>query len=131
MFHDNALNTIDEQLLTDLTAEQSAIVEGGKTLIIHDIYAVKAGADYKSADDTYIKVNGKKIWGENSMLTGTYRNVNIGFEFSDYASVSLFDEDWGNDDLLGNFVASTPVQGDSKTVSGSGSTYKIRYSVIA
>lgn len=131
MFHNNALNSIDEQLLTDLTAEQSAIVEGGKTLTIHDIYAVKACADYKSADDTYIKINNKKVWGENSMLTGTYRNVNVSQNFSDYASVSLFDEDWGNDDLLGNFVASDPVQGAYATVSGSGSTYKIRYSVTA
>lgn len=131
MFQGNALNTIDEQLLTDLTAEQSAIVEGGKTLQIHDIYAVKAGADTGSADDTYIKIGSKKVWGENSMKTGTYRNVNISQDFSDYASVSLFDEDWGNDDFLGNFVVSAPVQGKIATVSGSGSTYEVHYSVLA
>lgn len=131
MFHGNALNTIDEQLLIDLTAEQSAIVEGGKTLTIHDIYAVKAGADYGSADDTYIKVGNKKVWGENSMITGTYRNVNVSQDFSDYASVSLFDEDWGADDFMGNFVTSTPVQGAYATVSGGGSTYRLRYSVSA
>ena len=130
MFQGNALNTIDEQLFTELTAEQSAIVEGGKWLTIHDIKAEKAGADYGSADDTYIKINNQKVWGENSMITGTYRNVNVSRSFSDYASVSLFDEDWGADDFMGNFVVSDLGEG-YRTVSGGGSTYTIHYTVSA
>lgn len=130
MFHGNALNTIDEQLLTDLPAEQAAIVEGGKWLTIHDIKAEKAGADTGSADDTYIKINNSKVWGEASMVTGTYRNVNVGRYFSDSASVSLFDEDWGPDDFMGNFVVSELGE-NSRTVSGGGSRYTIHYTVSA
>lgn len=131
MFQGNALNTIDEQLLTDLTAEQSAIVEGGRTLTVHDITAVKAGADIGSADDTYIRINGEKVWGEVSMKTGYKRNINISRPVGTYGSVSLLDEDgWSPDDFLGSLVA-TDLGEYTQTVSGSGSTYAIHYTLSA
>lgn len=128
----NQLNTIDEQLLTELTVEQASIVEGGKTLIIHGIEAAHAGADIGSADDTYIKVDSRKIWGENSMSNGSYKTVNYAKDFTYAASIALFDEDWGNDDYMGGFTVSNLTNGQAvRQVSGSGSTYNVYYSVTA
>lgn len=128
----NQLTTIDTNLLTDLTAEQSAIVEGGKTLKIYSIEAAFANADLGTADDTYIKVDSKKIWGEYSMQTGYKRTVNYEKPFAYSASIQLFDEDWGPDDYLGGFAVSRPTNGRAVAqVSGGGSNYNVEYEVFA
>lgn len=132
MSYANTLNTIDEQLLTDLSAEQAAIVEGGMLLKIHSIEAAHAGADVAGADDTYIKVDSSKIWGVTSMSTGSKRSVNYEKSFTYNASVALFDEDWGPDDYLGGFSVSRVTNGEQiAQVSRGGSTYNVYYSVAA
>jgi hypothetical protein len=128
----NQLTAIDKTLLTDLTAEQSAIVEGGKTLTINRIEAVNAGADFAGADETYIKVDSTKIWGVTSMSDGSVKSVNFTKDFTYSASIALFDEDWGPDDYMGGFSVSSLTNGEAvRQVSGSGSTYNIYYSVTA
>ncbi|NJK51713.1 MAG: hypothetical protein HC936_01110 [Leptolyngbyaceae cyanobacterium SU_3_3] len=59
----NQLNAIDETLFTELTAEQSEIVEGGMFLKIYSIESVVSRADVAGADDAYIKFQGNKVWG--------------------------------------------------------------------
>jgi hypothetical protein len=131
----NALNTIDQQLLTDLTVEQSAIVEGGRFLYIQGIQAIKAGADSTSNDDTYMtftdSTGSKTALGETSMSTGKYKAVNFGTTFEGVGSIQLFDSDVFFDDSMGGFQVSSPTNGLAvKRVSGSGSTYDVYYSVF-
>ncbi|WP_424094527.1 hypothetical protein [Moorena producens] len=83
------MSTIDkitaaEELFTELTPEQGAMVEGGATVtgeisvFIDKIQSIKAGADLIGKDDTYMTINGNKIWGDKSFSTGQTRGVNLG-----------------------------------------------------
>lgn len=120
-----------EELFTELTPAEAAVVEGGVRVVIDRIQAIKAGADPVGADDTYITVNGDKIWGNYSMTTGQTAFVGKSYTApGSSAQVRLFDADpWPNrDDQMGGFTAVntrgvlTPVR-----VSGSGSTYDVYY----
>jgi hypothetical protein len=122
-----------EQLFTELTPEEAAVVEGGLYITIDQIQAIRAGADTFSADDTYITINGSKIWGENSMSSGQSRTVNRGTNVpGSSARVQLFDADWpDDDDSLGGFTAyNTNFQTAVTRVSGGGSTYDVYYRAI-
>ena len=119
----------NEQLFTELTPEQAAVVEGGLFIHIERLDAIKAGADTLSKDDTYIKINGEKIWGKESFRTGQKRDVNRGLSVdSSFARVTLFDQDFGDDDYLGGFTAYNTSGSERRAqVSGSGSTYDVYY----
>lgn len=126
-----------EQLLTELTPEQAAIIEGGAFLIVDGLQAIKAGADgfLSGKDDTYLTVNGRQLGGEIGFTTGQYSTVNLGTGFENSARVELFDADSGlngKDDNLGGFtVTGVPTTGQVITrVSGSGSTYDVYYRVV-
>lgn len=125
----------NDQLVTELTSEQAAVVEGGaKQVFIRKIQAIRAGADTVGADDTYITVNGSKMFGPRGMSTGNTASVNRGVGFSGSATVSLFDQDGflnGADDFMGSFSVSSVTRGTQVArVSGSGSTYDVFYRVI-
>ena len=122
-----------EQLFSELTPAEAAVVEGGLRLTIDRIQAIKAGADFLNRDDTYITVNGTKIWGEQNMSTGQIRNVNRSFTGSGSSlRVELFDADPGNDDRLGGFNAVNTRGVERRVrVSGSGSTYDVFYRATA
>jgi hypothetical protein len=132
-----SLSHANEQLFTELTAEEASVIEGGTTLIIHNATAIRAGADFgpSNGDDLYIKVNGRKVYGtDNDVDTGETANIYKRVYFNGTARVNLFDNDpWPNDDdYMGGFtVGSTPTNGKrTMRVSGSGSTYDITYSVV-
>ncbi len=131
----DAMNiTADAQLFTELTSEQAAVVEGGLFITIDKIHAIKAGADTFSADDTYITIDGGKIWGDYSMTSGQTRTVNRGLSTSgSSARVELFDADWPDaDDSLGGFTAyHTNFEQRRARVSGSGSIYDVYYRAFA
>jgi hypothetical protein len=132
----NQLNSIDTELLTDLTVEQASIVEGGLFLYIQGIQAITAGADSFGDDDTYISYTdsrGKKTaLGETGMSSGEYKDVSFGTPVFGTGSIQLFDSDWGRDDSLGGFRVTGPTNGQVvQRVSGSGSTYDVFYSVFA
>jgi hypothetical protein len=119
-----------EQLFSELTPAEAAVVEGGFRLTIDRIQAIKAGADPVGADDTYITVNGRKIWGNESMTTGQARDVNRGYMGpGSSAQVQLFDADWpSRDEQVGGFTAvNTSGALRRVRVSGSGSTYDVYY----
>ena len=121
------------QLFTELTPSEGAAVSGGAYLYIDKIQAIKADADTWSKDDTYITVNGHKIWGNYGMGSGQKRDVRRWKRFNSSARIELFDSDWGSDDNLGGFsVAKKSTNGLArKRVRGSGSTYDVYYRVYA
>lgn len=123
----------DEQLFNELTPEQSSVIEGGGLLYITGIQAIHAGADTTDSDDTYITVNGRKIWGDVGMSTGQYAGVELGVKFDGSAAINLFDyDDWfnGADDSMGGFTVSGPTNGPVIGQTwGGGSTYNVYYQV--
>ena len=119
-----------EQLFSELTPAEAAVVEGGLRLTIERIQAIRADADTIGPDDTYITVNGRKIWGDFSMTTGQSRAVNRTLTPSGpSARVALFDADWpDSDDRLGAFDArNTNGVLTRAQVNGSGSIYDVYY----
>lgn len=131
----NVLNSIDEQLFTELTAEQSEMVEGGKFLYIESITCNYAGADPESKDDTYMKLvdasGSTTVLGETGMSTGSTKMVNFGKPFEGSAQLSLYDSDWWYDDFMGSIDVSTPTNQvvTAQTNWQGGSQYSIRYAV--
>ncbi|MEH2145896.1 hypothetical protein [Nostoc sp.] len=130
------LSCIDgAQLFAQLTPEEGAVIEGGGgVLIIDQLQAIKANADTFGDDDTYITVNGSKLWGPGGFSTGQTSGVNRGLGVDFPTRVELFDEDGflnGSDDSLGGFTVNGPTNGTAITrVSGSGSTYDVYYRVF-
>jgi hypothetical protein len=101
-------------------------------LLIDSIQAVVADADTFGDDDTYITVNGDRIFGPAGLGSGNSRAVNRGVGVSGTARVELFDEDGflnGGDDSLGGFTVTQSTNNEQKVkrVSGSGSTYNVFY----
>jgi hypothetical protein len=123
----------NEQLFSELTPAEAAVVEGGLRLTIDRIQAIKANADFIGPDDTYITVNGTRLWGEHSMSTGQTRDVNRSFTGPGSSlNVQLFDADPGNDDRLGGFNAVNTAGVQRRVrVSGSGSIYDVYYRATA
>ena len=131
-----------QNLCTELTDEQASTVRGGRKLTIKRIQAVKANADpgflggslFSSDDDTYLTVDGKQIFGPKQFATGTSLTVNRSVEVGDTATIRAFDEDsflrFG-DDPLGSATVSKATTGGVATLSGSGSTYEVFYSLSA
>ena len=127
--------TANEQLFTELTPDQATVVEGGARLYIEKIKALKVGADPTGADDTFIRVNGRKIWGDHGMKKNRTRGVNYSEDYTNNPEVALWDEDgwWSGDEFLGSFIASPGDNflGDQgREVSGSGSKYEVFYSFV-
>ncbi|MEH2166125.1 MAG: hypothetical protein V7K41_05510 [Nostoc sp.] len=126
----------DEQLFSQLTPDEGAVIEGGGGfLIIDQLQAINAGADTFNDDDTYITVNGSRLWGASGFSTGTTSGVNRGLGVDFPTNIALFDEDdgffGGDDDYLGGFTVNGPTNGQAITrVSGSGSTYDVYYRVF-
>lgn len=122
----------DEQLFNELTPEQSSVIEGGSFLLLHDISAIRTGADGFSGDDVYINVNGQRKWGEVGMSAGGFAVINTGLDVGATGTISLFDGDWpDDDDYLGGFTVNGPTNGRQVIrVSGSGSIYDVAYSVF-
>jgi len=127
---------IETQLFTELTPEEAAFIEGGLSLNIERITAIRTGADTVGRDDVYINANGNKIWGGKKgvgMRAGDSKSVNATFEFDGSATIDLFDRDPGRDDFLGSFTVNSVTNGTSTaTVStglGSVSEYKVFYTV--
>ena len=132
-------NSNEQQLFTELTAEEASVIEGGATLILHRATAIRAGADFGpgNGDDVYILVNGRKLnppGTVNDVDTGESVRINRRIAFNGTARVNLFDDDplFNPDDYLGGFtVGTTPTNGTRTVrVRGSGSTYDVTYSVV-
>lgn len=102
---------------------------------IHSIKCLKANGDPTGPDDTYIKINGRKIWGDYNMNNGRARSVDRSVDTPSNSTswVELFDDDngWSRDDSMGGF---TPINTGGfqrmQLVEGSGSIYEVYYSTV-
>ena len=143
------------------------MVEEAYTLIIEKIQAISVGADCLNRyacssyeDETYMTINGDRVWGIESFEAGDTKYVNREFPINNgMTRVQLFDSDavsdayggrvgsvtnrlgtaakygqtnYSQDDSLGVFNVLPPFTGtpDVARVSGNGSTYDIYYKVI-
>lgn len=122
-----------EQLFTELTASEAAIIEGGSVLELQTLGAQKAGADWSNdSDDIYILVNGKDIGFYKQMKTGQGATIDKFVNFSGFAVIELFDKDWNsNDDKIGSFtITGGALAGDTRYLSGNESEYLLAYRVF-
>lgn len=122
-----------EQLFTDLTPEQAAVVEGG-AYRLNTIEGIRVSADPVGGDEPYINANGKKIWSGSLEQGGT---ANIGKTISASAFVTIYDDDpWPNPDdpIGGGKTLPKPANGRSGAVyfdGGAGSSrYRLTYTVV-
>ena len=127
---------IPQNLCTDITDEQASTVQGGLNLEITKIQAVKADADtgwWWKDDDTYMTIDGEKVYGPKSFKSGTSRTLSIKRHVGKSGTVRLFDKDkvFTSDDPLGSFTVSSPTKDGKATISGSGSTYDVYYEATA
>ena len=120
-----------EQLFTELTPVEAAVIEGGKTFYLYSIEAIKAGADKGGDDDAYLNIGGKKVWSKKMGTGSTSSDLTISESIGKDATISLFDADpWPNrDDLIDSFVVNSTTKKTTKTLEGSGSKYKLTYSI--
>lgn len=138
------INTVisnsDEQLFTELTSEEGAVIEGGAQLILYNATAVRARADGNwnegNGTDLYFVVNGLRLPGTyNDVDTGEVVNINRTINFTGTATTRLFDDDGSSsaDDYLGGFTVGSTSTNGTRTVrvSGGNSIFDILYSVIA
>ncbi|MDZ8092218.1 MAG: hypothetical protein RMZ42_09780 [Nostoc sp. DedQUE05] len=130
----NASVVAQEQLFTNLTPEEAAIIEGGYNLYVSSIVCLKDGADTFSQDDVYANVTVDEITSRldvGGMSAGDGKNLGWEFNFFENAEISFFDSDWpDSDDALGGFSVSGPTNGIQRTtISGGGSRYRVSYSV--
>lgn len=128
-----------QQLFTELTPEEGAVIEGGATLRLTGIYCKTAGADGDGSDELYINMKtldfDKKVWGNHQFFSKEGLTFTKNIKFSGNARLTLYDNDkWPNpDDKIGNsFEVSAYKPGNYiKEVSGAGSHYTVSYTVIA
>lgn len=122
-----------EQLFTELTPEEAAVIDGGRRVTLNKVKCIKSGADgWLNSDDLFIKIGEDRVWGPRSIDDGDIKELNnIGRDFSGSITVSLRDQDPGNpDDALGSFNVSRVTNGwKTATVSGSDSKYEVTYKV--
>ncbi|NEO02302.1 MAG: hypothetical protein F6K50_45200 [Moorea sp. SIO3I7] len=113
--------TTNEELFTELTPEQGAMVEGGATLQVRYLFANKP-----SQDDPVIQVGRGTVFAKNNVKTTQKIFKNI--KFTDKTTLSIWDQDSGanNDDLLGFVnVSQTPTGVKSLKVNGYTLTYRV------
>jgi hypothetical protein len=119
-----------EQLFTELTPAEAAVVEGGLAIFIDRVHAIKAGGSFET-DNTIIKVNGMQyspiVFPVRTGETNTFPHS---FQTSgNRARVEFFRISGGSPKSLGSFVA-TAGRGQRATVSGNGSIYHVAYTAL-
>ncbi len=136
-----SLSAIDEQLFTEVSAEQAAVVEGGLRVQLSFIRAIRAGADGSGRDDDlYVSYNGVNAGALNGpdltrnrpkrMRTGQVSNIATSATANGSIRVRLFDRDESSaDDLIGSFTVSAAGQG-TRRLTGGGSDYEISFNAF-
>ncbi len=120
----------DNDILTGITSRQNPY--STNTFKIHSIKCLLANKDPIGPDDTYIEINGSRIWGDYNMHQWWHRAVDYSVDISQYPRlwVELFDDDnhWSANDSIGGF---TPKNTNGRVVMekvGFGS-YEVYYSL--
>lgn len=121
-----------EQLFTELTPEQAAVIEGGKTLRLYSIKCLTANADFIGKDEAYFTLGGNKIWSRSMGSDEPRVPINKSYGFEGAPHLALYDADsYAPDDLMG-YVGVNGGTGviEDKVFDGSGSTYLVTYQVL-
>ena len=122
--------TANEQLFTELTPEEGAVVEGGAThtLIIGSLKAINPNS---FSDDPMIMVGSKIVFKAQSVQDNeSVLSKPIRKTISTNETLSLWDEDFSpfaDDDLLGFTQLTGPTNG---FVTRNWGGYQLRYKVI-
>ncbi len=124
---------IEESLFTELTADQSQTIEGGKRIDILSVRCIRACADPDGTDELFLVINGQILMRDRpiAMQNGSVANIGAIVPFDGTADVRLFDKDGdtkADANLLGSFSVSASGQ-KTVRVSGSGSMYDVTYQV--
>ncbi len=120
-------NMVQEQLFTDLTSEEAAIVEGGAYRLT-TIECLRATDGFGDADEPYINAGGRKVWS-GSMQKGSTATINKTISGN---RVTLYDADpWPNDDdLIGSGILSKKDRTELLGGSKGNPSYRLRYKIV-
>lgn len=84
-----------EQLFTDLTPEQAAVVEGG-LYKLETITCYRPSDGFGDNDEPYINADGRTVWSSGGMGAGSTATIN---QIISGPIVELWEDDpWPNDD---------------------------------
>lgn len=122
-----------EQLFTELTSEEAAVIEGGAELRLYSIEAIKTGMDSFGSDDVYLKVNGSKEWGTTKMSAGDTKYISKNRIVGDgKTTIDLFDDDpWPRrDDLIATIKVGKTNGYKTVTLKNSKSEYRLTYAIV-
>jgi hypothetical protein len=116
-----------EQLFTDLTSKDAAIIEGGAYRLL-TIECLRATDGFGDADEPYINAGGKKVWS-GSMQKGSTAKINKTISGN---RVSLYDADpWPNDDdLIGSGILEKGDRTELLGGSRGNPSYRLRYTIV-
>ncbi len=143
------LIAIDEQLFTEVTPEQAAIVEGGLRVQLTQLTCLQAGADGGGSEEVWVSyltdkppavpanaVNGPDVTlaSPTSMSAGSVKNISsLSSSSNSGVTVNFFDKDGSTEigsDFLGQFFVGRAGSNQSRTISGSGSTYRVTFNAF-
>ncbi|MBD2449672.1 hypothetical protein H6G76_21375 [Nostoc sp. FACHB-152] len=120
-----------EQLLTELTSQQAATVEGGARFTLLSVDAVNPGPE----NDPRVQFAGITLFSRENMTAGQTAVVNRSRVFSSKSLLRLLDMDdpagLAGDDLLGERQISTLPTPGSSVAWANVNGYTIRYRVTA
>jgi hypothetical protein len=93
-----------EQLLTELTPQEAATVEGGAVFTLHSIDAINPTVQ----NDPRVRFGGTPMYLKSNMLAGDFATIEKDVLFDSPTPLRLFDWDFPNglagDDLLGEIT---------------------------
>ena len=123
----NSKLNAQEELFTELTSEEAAVVEGGANLELDYLYAGSTVAQ----NDPVVTVGRGTVFSQENVKQRSFAfTKNKNFKFSGNTTLSIWDQDKGsyNDDLLGSVkIGQTPTGWKSLSAGG----YILRYRVTA
>ncbi|WP_414586693.1 hypothetical protein [Scytonema sp. PCC 10023] len=126
-----AISTSDEQLFTELTPEEGAVVEGGSSLRLISLTPV--GNPFEN--DPAILVGTRQVFSDQN-VNDTRLFSNTAYEFGFDTIVSIWDQDNGaaSDDLLGYRDATSAQAGTGvqtlNALNDQGQGYRLLYQVL-
>jgi hypothetical protein len=98
------------------------------TLILKEIHCIDTQGI--GADDTYVTINGEKVWGVVEMSEGERQPIYLRHTFTQNAFIQIWEKDSGPDDLIGGFQVTARQGGEKRrNISGDGSEYWIYYKI--
>ncbi|MDJ0900560.1 MAG: hypothetical protein QNJ55_17295 [Xenococcus sp. MO_188.B8] len=123
----------NEQLFTELTLEEGAVIEGGAEFKVLRLESFVSGANHGWEDSLIIKVDNRNIW-EGDMGTGEVAIVNSSRELSGgNATVQLINKDfiWGEEIInIKQPLADKNNPTGTLDFVGKGSHYQLTYEFI-